>query len=542
MKIRFLTWLPLLLVVIIVLYLFIRTDYDNQLPQRNNASNRSNFNLAPRFAVIPEDRLAADFPYKAYLDSANYQSLQAIRTDLALMDTLYKDDSKCREVLSETLTNRLKEKVDPALQQYRPDSLLQLVQWAERFQNYAEADRPNAVFHKSIATFWLTYVSNKLAAYAKNKSSLKYDFKYKYLVGRCYELKYSTPVIVTKMEKVINNLIGSKWGHLTDASWNQASWLQKIVFLILVLITLYAYYLLIKKITSRIMKKKITAVLLLALTCSFAAEAQYDSRYAETKTLQIKGETYAIQKMLRKDNRIKVKYFAARENNTTVYDRFREWSANKRIVAYSSGTYMDDCNGYLAKPVGLCIDNGNIVNNSLSDKLDGLAIVYATGGMAATNLRSGNLNITYPDNTKKTVDILGNATQRIEFVDWAENQEATVFQAHLFVYNNQLKIGTNSSQQLASRRFLAVCKEGADVIHYIINLPNAATLYDGTVKAYNYLKEYEEVDVTFMINLDTGCQDVLKVFDSAGKESNSSYFTGRTSISNAANLLVYYYE
>ena len=37
------------------------------------------------------------------------------------------------------------------------------------------------------------------------------------------------------------------------------------------------------------------------------------------------------------------------------------------------------------KPVGLTIDNGNIVNGALTN-MDGLVIVYATGGVVVSNL------------------------------------------------------------------------------------------------------------------------------------------------------------
>jgi hypothetical protein len=105
-----------------------------------------------------------------------------------------------------------------------------------------------------------------------------------------------------------------------------------------------------------------------------------------------------------------------------------------------------------------------------------------------------------------------------------------------------LKIGNNGSDALAARRFLAVCQSGNDVIHYIVNMPAASTLYNGTVKALKYLNELEQVTVVFMVNLDPGCQDVYKIFDKTGKEVKSRNFSGTLDTSQAVNLLVYYYE
>jgi hypothetical protein len=284
--------------------------------------------------------------------------------------------------------------------------------------------------------------------------------------------------------------------------------------------------------------KLITCIFLVGI--SLITKAQYDPKYVETKTLKVAGETYAIEKLIRKEERVKVKYFAYKDGRTSVYQRYTTWAANRNVIAVSSGTYMTTCNVANAQPVGLCIDNGREVNNSLSDKMDGLMIVYPTGGLVATNLKDGNLKVKI--NGKDKVLDLKKQYDQTEFIDWAKDEQATVFQSHLFVYQNQLKISDKGSTALAPRRFLAVCQSGSGVIHYIVNLPAASTLYNGTVKALKYLNDMEQVNVVFMVNLDPGCQDVYKIFDKTGKEVKSSNFSGTLDTSQAANLLVYYYE
>jgi len=272
----------------------------------------------------------------------------------------------------------------------------------------------------------------------------------------------------------------------------------------------------------------------------------YDKTLVEIKTLDVAKEPCGVIKLRRSGNHVKVKYFASNlVAGVTVSDRYKTWSYNKNIIAYSSGTYMNSCVSE-ASPVGLCIDQGYIINENLAmDKLDGLMIVYATGGIVASNLKDGNLTIV--DGTvRKTLDIRNNAYDKAEFLSWAKKMEATVFQTHLFVYGDKVILKDNSSQAPASRRFLAVCKlDNNDIVHYVINLPTPCAIRDGADKAYNYLKNMEDVkEITFMINLDTGCQDIFTLYDPAGQEFNSRHFQGdhRLPLSKAANMLVYYYE
>jgi hypothetical protein len=239
-----------------------------------------------------------------------------------------------------------------------------------------------------------------------------------------------------------------------------------------------------------------------------------------------------------------VKYFAAKENGKSVYDRYREWSANKSIIAYSSGTYMDLCGGnpIQANPVGVCFDAGKLVNARIKDGMDGLIIVYATGGVVASNLKEGNLSVKESSTGNSYVLNLRNAIDFGTFKTWAKQEEATVFQTHLLNYKGVLGVGTNGSSDTRERRFLAVCKdEDGNIIHCLINLAGNNTLYDATTKVSNYLSQFEDMDnIIFLINLDTGCQDVFQTFDENG--NTKSGFSGRMPVSTAANLIVYYYE
>ena len=271
--------------------------------------------------------------------------------------------------------------------------------------------------------------------------------------------------------------------------------------------------------------------------------AQYDAKYVSSSSVTLQKELYTAVKMVRSDNHVKVKYFASKEyGGLSVYDRLNTWKRGRNIIAISSGTYMTDCQANIAVPVGLCIDNGNVVNFNLKPDLDGLLIVYPTGGIVASNLKNGDLSIS-TTNGKRTLDIR-NSMQRQEFLSWAKDNLATVFQTHLFYFGNKIQIAPNSSPDKRERRFLAVGKDtSGEVKHYLINLSGANTLYQATLKVSKYLQDFEDVsNLTFLINLDTGCQDVFEFYKTNGSLDTRKGFSGKSPITQATNLIVYYYE
>jgi hypothetical protein len=90
-----------------------------------------------------------------------------------------------------------------------------------------------------------------------------------------------------------------------------------------------------------------------------------------------------------------------------------------------------------------------------------------------------------------------------------------------------LAVGTNSEGQ---------------ILHYIVNLSGVNSIYGATDKVFKFLTKNEEINVTFMINLESGGLDNFRVYKSDGKLDVRKNFIGRTSLNEAANLLVYYFE
>ena len=276
---------------------------------------------------------------------------------------------------------------------------------------------------------------------------------------------------------------------------------------------------------------------------SSKAQQTYDPAMVEVSTSSYRGYSYNVIYMNRglSGKRIKAKYFAAKDphNGRAVPDRYSSWASDKNVICVTSGTYMDS--PIDPKPVGLTIDNGVIVNESLHNDMDGLVIVYATGGVVASNLEDKDLTVQGGSISGIELDLY-NSFHKTSFVKWCEQKEATVFQTHLLIYKDDMKVSSwNSNPQKRERRFLAVGNdEDGNLVHCVINSPEFTTLYEGTKRVKQFLNEFKEMEVIFMINLDTGWQDVFRLYDEYG--ALNTIIQGPLPIEKAVNLLVYYYE
>ncbi|WP_026462839.1 hypothetical protein [Adhaeribacter aquaticus] len=270
----------------------------------------------------------------------------------------------------------------------------------------------------------------------------------------------------------------------------------------------------------------------------------YDASLVNISKVQFKNETYFCIYMKRESEKIKAKYFAASDNaGNTPYQRYKKWSNNKNMIVVSSGTYMTRTSNGLYRPEGLTIDNGVVVNPRLSNKFDGLVIVYNTGGIVVSNLDEGNLTLMGGGiSSGKKLNLRKSAPDNITFTEWSKKQNATVFQTHLLAHQNKLTIDEQtSSKEKYKRRFLAVGEdEDGNKVHVIVQYPVHTTLYDGAKKVLAFLNGFKYMKVAFMVNLDTGGQDVLELFKHDGSQYKE--IKGEKELIKAVNLLAYYYE
>jgi hypothetical protein len=266
----------------------------------------------------------------------------------------------------------------------------------------------------------------------------------------------------------------------------------------------------------------------------------YDAKLCSLTQASHSGVSYAMVKIDRTGNRIKADYMAATGSYGAINSRFNNFKASHpNVVAYTSGAYMieNGLNSYT--PEGLTIDHGLILNERLAD-FDGLVIVYATGGIAVSDLDDDNIK-TDIGNFK----IRSNPRDLISFKNWAKSNSATIFQTHLLAKDNQLKISAYGCKRCdpCPRRFLIASKDNSSgkVYHYIVQRDSnsPATLYQGAKDAFDFLQG-RGINVTWMINLDTGMQDTFSFYTSDGIEHSKIH--GTHTIADARNLLVYYYE
>lgn len=286
------------------------------------------------------------------------------------------------------------------------------------------------------------------------------------------------------------------------------------------------------------MRNLMGSLTLLLFTClSHTTQAQFSFekhkalRKAEVGVYKLKKgkRNYGYATFLwrgKSKGKLKAKYFAS--GNT--FKKFKGWRKGKDIVLISSGGYSTGFS-HKSDPVGICVDNGKIVNRRIEDDKDALVIVEAVGGIRVSDIDECNL-------------VLGNSEpicprkEKTKLLNWGVNKNATIFQTHLLAFKNQLTINpTSSSKKSTTRRFLVLGYRNGELFHAIFNVDKEMTLYDA---ADNALQAMAKMDVISIVNLDTGGNDIYEVYDD--DKSKLRYMMGEAEPRDATNLLVYYYD
>ncbi len=242
----------------------------------------------------------------------------------------------------------------------------------------------------------------------------------------------------------------------------------------------------------------------------------------------------------RRSRRAKAKYFAHKKDNVVVHDRYSTWRSGKSVFLISSGAYATGLKGR-DKPVGLTMDEGEMVNEKVDSDMDGLVIVEAVGGVRVTDITEGNL---YLQSLNRRVDVR-DLLDREEFINWATTNQATVFQTHLLIYRNQLKVDhANSSRSTAYRRVL-ILGQGADgdIYHGLVYLRKNYRLYVATQAIKQVVNDDLNMEIIAAVNLDTGACDVFSSGEGV-RNCEGGYFTASNNDQREAltNMLAYYYE
>jgi hypothetical protein len=218
----------LVLGVLAVKYLSfaINTDFSSSVPIEGPCKSTKRFLLSSHISQINSVNVDSDFPYKLYLDSASICDISSIQQNLEEMNLLFPKSaikiygiSSNQQVMSQALTNKLQARIQTSFILYNPDSLIQVMQWAEKFNAYSALAPGDSMLYQSVFDYWMNFVSNNLAEhYAKDKS-IKNDFSFRYINARCQEKGYGASVTESDTEKVVLYLNEGEWIYLINKFW-----------------------------------------------------------------------------------------------------------------------------------------------------------------------------------------------------------------------------------------------------------------------------------------------------------------------------------
>ena len=247
---------------------------------------------------------------------------------------------------------------------------------------------------------------------------------------------------------------------------------------------------------------------------------------------------YVVQ-MDRSSGKIRANYLPQAGNySTDLVERFVREAANKNVFLASVGAYSYSLSG-TGKPVGLCIDDGELVNSDVDAEMDALVIVEAVGGVRVSNIDEGNLNVRMDDGTYRTINLKDAYDKRL-FVNWANGNGATVFQSHLLAYKGRNLVNAGRSNQLESnRRVLILTQDRNGTIYHslLYTKYESFSLYDLT---RNTLSLYSDQEVIAIVNLDAGACDYFETSD-AVTDRNNQRIQGTSSVEQATNIIYYEY-
>ena len=75
---------------------------------------------------------------------------------------------------------------------------------------------------------------------------IKYDFKFKYLVGFCQSRQFSPPIGMSSGEKIVAYVIEGKYAYLFNRFWFGTGWMFKFLLTAALAVTAYAFFCLFK--------------------------------------------------------------------------------------------------------------------------------------------------------------------------------------------------------------------------------------------------------------------------------------------------------
>ena len=206
-------------------YAAVLSDYDANILAEQRCQSK-HFELTQYLAGIAPANLSQHFPYEFYLNSSNWCSADGIRATLAVLDSFRPDSlSENRELLFNALTIHLEKRWEKKFSNYQPDTLISLAHWVARFYDYQEAvDVNDAQVFRIVSRYWFVKLSNALSRFSEDDTSIKYSFKFRYIVAICQSKGFSPPISNSMLEKTLIYFMDQNYGYLFHRFWNSTDW------------------------------------------------------------------------------------------------------------------------------------------------------------------------------------------------------------------------------------------------------------------------------------------------------------------------------
>lgn len=245
---------PFLVLVIIGVIFVISIDYKEEIPRiQSYKMGASDFDIEPYLEHLDSVSLEKDFPYDVFLDSAHYKDISLTIYVLERLNNAYPGNKhQNMRVLTQALTERLQIKIQSDYIEFKPEKLLRLLQWAERFDLYGDLQPKQKRMHKTIYNHWMDFISTKLGEYYQSDENIKYDFMFKYLSKRCLEHSFVVTIGKNNYEKALDHFASRNFPYLLNRFWIATSLQFKLLILIILVITIVSYIIMIRQLFLRI--------------------------------------------------------------------------------------------------------------------------------------------------------------------------------------------------------------------------------------------------------------------------------------------------
>jgi hypothetical protein len=237
------------LFIVLLILLILYPDNDA------NSQNLTNVDIRKVLEKSEINFLASKLTNENYYQSSNIHSYQEIKKDLSILDSLYPNKIfEIRGQLYSLLTDTLVRSLSVSQDDSTLINLSRLQNFSIKYFYYSQTANniDDIAWFRAVSDFWGQYVANRLSDISQKDIGRKADFRYRYLETNSNTYRFGVNTKTYSIEKVVKNILDYKWSHLFNASWNQATIFQKILFAMIFLITIISYIIAAKKVKSYI--------------------------------------------------------------------------------------------------------------------------------------------------------------------------------------------------------------------------------------------------------------------------------------------------